>query len=318
MDIIKPSRLERGQTVGVIAPASPPRGDGALIPQWLDRIEALGFEVKQGEHLYDRYGYMAGFDTDRAADVNRMFADEEVDAIICLRSGYGSARTLPYLDYDLIRRNPKIIIGCSDLTALINAIHAKTGLVTFHGPEAEDELALRTYALAEFEKVVMRGLSGITLGSAPAAPLFDDGGERRDPLKRYVPGKARGRLIGGNMCTLVGLLGTPYEPDFNGKLLFLEDIGEDTYAQGRYLHQLWLAGKLQQLAGVAFGQFEEVEERVFTLHEVLAEWFIALRIPALYGLTIGHMDEQATVPLGCDAELDVDAGTLTLLEAAVV
>lgn len=314
MNIIKPGRLARGQTIGVIAPASPPRDDGAVIPQWLEGIRALGFRVKQGEHLYDRYGYMAGLDRDRAADVNAMFADDEVDAIICLRSGYGSARTLPYLNYDLIRNNPKLIIGFSDLTALINGIHARTGLVTFHGPEVEDQLVQTTYALAEFEKVAMWGESGIPLGSQP--PRDDDA--PGDGLIRYVPGKARGRLIGGNLPTLVGLLGTPYEPDFVGKVLFLESIGEDTYAQGRYLHQLWLAGKLQQVAGVAFGQFEETEERVFTLHEVLAEWCIQLHIPALYGLVIGHMDEQATVPLGCEAELDVDAGTLTLLEAAVV
>jgi muramoyltetrapeptide carboxypeptidase len=318
MDVIKPRRLSRGQTVGVIAPASPPRSDGAVIPQWLEQIRALGFHIKQGEHLYDRRGYMAGQDVDRAADINRMFGDDEVDGIICLRSGYGSARTLPYLDFDLIRNNPKIIIGFSDLTALINSIHARTGLVTFHGPEAEDQLVQTTYALAEFDKVVVQGESGIPLGAPPASELHLDGGSSGDSLVRYVAGKARGRLLGGNLPTLVGLLGTPYEPDFTGKLLFLESIGEDTYAQGRYLHQLWLAGKLRQVVGVAFGQFEEVEERVFTLHEVLSEWFIKLNIPELYGLEIGHMDEQATVPLGCEAELDVDAGTLTLLEAAVV
>jgi muramoyltetrapeptide carboxypeptidase len=165
----------------------------------------------------------------------------------------------------------------------------------------------------EFTKVVMAGQANITLGDLPAA---ENGRQRQ--LVKYVPGKARGRLLGGNLNTLIGLLGTPYEPDFRRKLLFLETYGRDTYVLGACLHHLWLAGKLQQVAGVVFGQIEECEEIGFTLHEVLAERFISLNIPALYGLMIGHMDEQATIPIGCEAELDVEAGTLTLLEAAVV
>lgn len=317
MNIIKPRKLEKGQTIGVVAPSSPPR-QAEQIDQWLARIEELGFGVKRGQHLYDRHGYLAGRDEDRAADVNRMFADDTVDAIICLRSGYGSARTLPYLDYELIRSNPKLIIGFSDLTALITAIHGKSGLITFHGPEAEDELILKPYALPEFTKVVMAGQANITLGDLPPAPSSTEAEQNRKQLIKYVPGTARGQLLGGNINTLVRLLGTPYEPDFRGKLLFLETYGQDTYALGGFLHHLWLAGKLQQVAGVIFGQFEECEEIGFTLHEVLAEWCIALHIPALYGLMIGHMAEQATIPIGCEAELDVGAGTLTLLEAAVI
>lgn len=317
MNIIKPRKLEKGQTIGVIAPSSPPR-EAIQIDQWLARIEELGFHIKAGQHLYDRHGYLAGRDADRAADVNRMFVDETVDAIICLRSGYGSARTLPYLDYELIRRNPKIIIGFSDLTALINTIHTQTGLVTFHGPEAEDELILKPYALPEFTKVVMAGQANITLGDLPSALTTSVEGQSPKQLVRYVPGRARGQLLGGNLNTLIGLLGTPYEPDFRGKLLFLETYGRDTYFLDTCLHHLWLAGKLQQVAGVVFGQFEEIEEIGFTLHEVLAERFISLNIPALYGLMIGHMDEQATIPIGCEAELDMEAGTLTLLEAAVI
>ena len=312
MNIIKPPRLEKQQTIGVIAPSSPPR-QREEIDRWLASLEALGFRVKRGKHLYDRHGYLAGSDQDRAADVNHAFADPEVDAIICLRSGYGSARTLPYLDYALMRKQPKIIIGFSDLTALINTIHHKTGLVTFHGPEAEDELILKPYALAEFMKVVMDGQANVTLGDLPASP---DGAPAKG-LTPYVGGKARGRLVGGNLNTVVRLIGTPYEPDFDGKLLVLETYGIDTYELGSSLNQLWLAGKLQQSAGVIFGQFEGCEEIGFTLHEVLAERLIQHNIPALYGLQIGHIDEQTTLPLGCEAELDVDRGTLTLLEPAV-
>lgn len=317
MKILKPRKLEKGQTIGVIAPSSPPR-QPEEIDRWLERIQELGFRVKQGKHLYDRHGYLAGLDEDRAADVNAMFGDDTVDAIICLRSGYGSARTLPYLDYELIRHNPKMIIGFSDLTALINVIHSKTGLVTFHGPEAEDQIISKPYALAEFTKVVIEGQSHVTLGDQPADQVASTTGDPLKQLIRYVPGKARGRLLGGNLNTIVGLLGTAYEPDFQGKLLVLETYGQDTYALGTYLHHLWLAGKLQQLAGVIFGQFEGCEDTGFPVHEVLAERFIEQKIPALYGLMIGHIEEQTTIPIGCEAELDVEAGTLTLVESAVL
>jgi muramoyltetrapeptide carboxypeptidase len=316
MKIIKPHRLERGQTIGVVAPSSPPR-ERAEIDVWLDRIRELGVRVKAGKHVYDRHGYLAGFDQDRAADVNAMFADDEVDAIFCLRSGYGSARTLQYLDFDLIRSHPKIIIGFSDLTALVNAIHVKTGLVTFHGPEAEDQIVLRPYSLAELNKVLVLGESNIRLGDLPTAELAPESIDYETELKRYVPGRARGRLQGGNLNTIVRLLGTPYEPDFRGKLLFLETYGQDTYALGDLMHHLLLAGKLQQVAGVIFGQFHDCEDTGFTKHEVLAEHLVALKIPALYGLMIGHMEQQTTLPIGCDAELDVDAGSLTLLGPAV-
>jgi muramoyltetrapeptide carboxypeptidase len=316
MEIIKPKRIRLGQTIGVIAPSSPPRKDEE-IADWLDRIRELGFRVKQGPHLHDRYGFLAGSDEDRAEDINRAFGDEQIDAIICLRSGMGSARTLPYLDFDLIRANPKVIVGFSDLTALINAIHARTGLVTFHGPEAEDQIVNHPYSLAEFQKVVMDGISNVQLATNPDRLDQDAVHPAQEVLVRYMPGKARGQLIGGNLPTLAALTGTPFEPDYHGKLLFLESFGEDTYKQCMYLNQLWLAGKLEQVSGVIFGQFLETEEILFTLHEVLAERFISLKIPAIYGLAIGHLDEQATIPIGCEAELDADAGTLTLLESAV-
>ena len=202
-EIIKPRRLQKGQTIGVIAPSSPPR-QAEQIDEWLGRIEQLGFRVKRGQHLYDRHGYLAGLDRDRAADINRMFADDTVDAIICLRSGYGSARTLPYLDYETIRNHPKLIIGFSDLTALINVIHAKTGLVTFHGPEAEDQIILQPYALAEFKKVVIEGQTNVTLGDLPAGYGSNTDTNHLKQLMRYVPGKARGRL---NSCSRGQLIG---------------------------------------------------------------------------------------------------------------
>ena len=311
MSIIKPNRLELGQTIGVVAPSSPPRAVTEIDP-WLERIRALGFRVKAGPHVYDRHGYLAGRDIDRASDINAMFADPAVDAIICLRSGYGSARTLRYLDFEMIRQHPKIIIGYSDLTALLNAIHLRTGLITFHGPEAEDQIIQQPYSLAEFQKVLMVGQPNSVIGALPM------GQPSLEPIQTYVSGKARGRLVGGNLNTIVALLGTLYEPDFRDALLFLETYGQDAYALGSMLHHLWLAGKLQQVTGVVFGQLQDCADAAFTKHEVLAEHVINLGIPAMYGLMIGHMEEQTTVPIGCEAELDADAGTLTLLESAVI
>ena len=164
----------------------------------------------------------------------------------------------------------------------------------------------------------MGAQTSITLGDLPTLDQRENSGEHEHTLLRYVSGKAQGRLIGGNLNTLVALLGTPFEPEFNNTVLFLETYGQDTYALGSMLQHLHLAGKLEQVSGVVFGQFIECEERGFTKHEVLAEHLVALNKPALYGLMMGHMEQQATLPIGCRVQLDVDAGTLTLLESAVI
>src|SRR3954454_22269169 len=208
MKSIKPQRLRKGQTIGVVAPASP-CNERVQIEFALETVESLGFHVKPGQHLYDRFGYLAGTDQDRAHDINQMFADDEVDAVMTLRGGYGSARILPYLDYSLIQSHPKVLTGFSDITAVLNAIHTKTGLVTFHGPEAE--MTYTPYALAEFQKVLMAADSHVTIGSPPVFRGSEGIVERDNRLRRLVPGTARGQLIGGNLTLLVDLLGTPFE-----------------------------------------------------------------------------------------------------------
>jgi muramoyltetrapeptide carboxypeptidase len=319
MKTIKPRQLEKNQTVGIVAPASPCNED-QQIHFAIEIVESLGFMVKEGKHLYDRHGYLAGRDQDRAMDINQMFADEEVDAIMTLRGGYGSARLLPYLDYDLIRRRPKVFTGYSDITALLNAIHIKTGLITFHGPEAETTYS--SYMLAEFKKVLVEPQAPITIGSPPTFEGGEGKAEKENRLTRITPGKAQGQLIGGNLTLMADLLGTPYEPDFRGKILFLEDIGTTTDEIDRHLSHLWLAGKLQQVSGIAFGKFEDIRylstwAKRFTLEEVLAERCQPLKVPTIAGLMFGHIDDQTTIPIGCEAELDVEAGALTLLEKAV-
>jgi muramoyltetrapeptide carboxypeptidase len=318
--VLKPKRLAPGQTIGVIAPSSPASEDDQIHAA-LEMLESLGFRVKTGAHLYRRYGYLAGSDAERAADLNDMFADPNVDAIVAFRGGYGASRLLPYLDYELIRRNPKLLMGYSDITALLNGIHAKTGLVTFHGPIADGNFT--PYTLAEFKKVLLNPQPPMAIGVPPASEVGEGVVERKNRLVRIAPGTARGPLIGGNLTLMAHLTGTPYQPDFRGKILFLEDVHEAIYALDRYLTQLWLAGLLQQVAGIVLGKFTDCTPNYgggwsLTLEQALADRCLPLGIPVLRGLMIGHIDEQTIVPVGCEAALDVEAGTLTLLEMPVM
>jgi muramoyltetrapeptide carboxypeptidase len=320
MPLVRPRRLAPGQTVGLIAPSSA-TNDPEDIRFAIDTLDSLGFRVVPGAHVFDRYGYLAGADADRAADLNALFADDDVDAIWCVRGGYGASRLLPMLDYARMRANPKPLIGYSDITALHMALHTQARLVSFHGPVAWR--AFTPYALGEMKRVLYEPASPVRLG---APPPFDAGEGRVDRVNRlttFVPGTARGPLIGGNLCLMAHLCGSPYAPDLRGAILFLEDVDEPYYRIDRFLTQLWLSGKLDGVAGIAFGKFTRcvpsptsVQNRV--LEDILAERCRALGVPSVSGLMIGHIDDQTTVPIGCLAELDADAKTLTLLEPGVV
>lgn len=303
----------------MVAPSAAPN-DPERIRFAIDTVESLGFKVKPGAHLFDRDGYLAGSDAARADDLNAMFADDGVDAIWCVRGGYGASRILPALDYALMRRKPKALIGYSDITALHMAIHLHAGLVTFHGPVAFR--AFTPYSLGELKRVLWTGETPVRLGGPPR---FDRAEGRLDWEHRVatlVPGKARGRLLGGNLCLMSHLCGTPYFPDLRGAILFLEDVEEPYYRIDRMLTQLWLAGALTGIAGVAFGKFTSCDSSQFflqnrPLEDILAERCRALGVPAISGIMVGHIEDQTTLPVGCLAELDADAGTLTLLEPGV-
>jgi len=314
----KPRRLEKGQTLGLIAPASNTWED-IEIHYAIDIVKSLGFKVKTGEHLFDRKAYLAGEDLARARDLNKMFADDEVDGIMVLRGGFGTPRILPYIDYDLVAKNPKVVVGYSDITALLTAIHMKTGLITFHGPIAKQNFT--PYTLAEFKKVLMEPQEMTEIGSPPPFEGGEGQAELRNRLRRVVPGKVRGQLIGGNLSLLTKLMGTPYEPDFTNRILVLEEVGEEPYRVDGMLTHLWLTGKLHNLAGVALGKFTDCRPTKpgpsRSLEEIFEERFEQLGIPTLHGLMVGHISNQTTFPLGIEAELDVDAGTLTMLESAV-
>ena len=320
---IFPKALKKGDTVALVRPASPSyEYESNEIAA--EAVAAMGFVPKVMPNAAKKTYYLAGGDADRAADVNAAFADPAVTGVWCISGGYGSSRILPYLDYQTIRKNPKPYIGFSDITATHNAIHRMTGLVTFHGPMAG---AQNEYALENLRRVVMNGETGKLAENATGEPGRRSGGERDTRIYKLAPGKGKGRLVGGNISVLAPLFGTPYEPPLAGRILFLEEVEEDPYRLDRWLTGFLLSGKLSTLAGVALGKFAGCRPGLYkpsfsglgtwTWQEVCADRFGKLGIPVVAGLSFGHVPENATLPIGAMAELDGDAGTLTLLEPAV-
>jgi len=311
----KPPRLRPGDTVGLINPAGVTyvRADLDVVTETL---QALGLSWKFGAHLTDRYGYLAGTDADRASDVNAMFADPAVNAIMAVRGGWGCNRLLHLLDYESIAQHPKILVGYSDITSLLVACQAKTGLVTFHGPVGTS--TWNQFSVGYFKRVLMEGsvecfqnprLSGDTLA------------QTRDRVHTITPGTARGVLIGGNLSILTAMLGSPYLPSWEGVILFLEDDGEHIYRVDRMLTQLRLAGVLGALAGFVFGKCTNCGPGEgygsLTLEDVFTDLIAPLRIPAFAGSMIGHIENKFTVPLGIEVEIDAGPGTVRMLESAV-
>src|SRR4051812_5788814 len=245
---VKPRRLAAGDTVTLVAPANATFNTVDLqIAR--ESLEALGFTVKVGAHLLDRHGYLAGDDKARADDINRAFADTSVAAVQAIRGGWGSARLLPHLDFDTIRRNPKVIIGYSDITALLLSMHAKTGLITFHGPIGMgrwDAYSLDYYRRLLFngERVTYTNKQGLSDRNALTQIEYR--------TQTITAGKARGRLVGGNLTVMTTILGSPYLPEWDNTILFTEDVGEEFYRIDRMLTQLKLAGVLGKMKGFVF------------------------------------------------------------------
>ena len=279
-----------------------------------ESLEAIGLLPVKGENFYKRRGYLAGTDEERAADINDFFADPTVKAIMGI-GGWGSARVLPHLDYELIRANPKAIIGISDVTALLVGIHAKTGLVTFHGPHPRI-----VYSADYFKRVLFEGEQ--VLFENPAEIKDDETVQTRERYATIRGGKARGRLIGGNLTVLAAIVGSEYLPDLDGAILFLEDVREQPYRVDRMITQLELAGHLDRLAGFVFGRCTDCDPgdgyASMTLEEILDDHIAPLGIPAYHGALIGHIRRQFMIPVGVEAEIDADAGTIRMLEPAVV
>lgn len=303
MEMVFPEGFHTGDLVGLAAPASPvAAGEEELCQK---RLEALGFQVQMGGTLKRREnvrGYLAGDARRRAEDLNRMFGDSKIKAVFCIRGGYGSSQLLEYLDYDAIRKNPKPLIGYSDITSLHCGIQKKCGLVTFHGPMVRPDFR---------EEKDREGLS-FTLKSLFAA--CGGGKEQpfenppKEPVLAIREGRARGRLLGGNLSVLVRLLGTPYCPDFADSILFLEDVGERLPRVDLCLTQLKLAGVLKQVRGILLGDFtdctnegyqEGLDSRTF-----LQEWEWPEGIPVVSNICSDHRRPMATLPLGAGCRIE--------------
>lgn len=314
--IIKPKRLSKGDTVGVIAPSS------GVTPEDFDKalrnLSDLGLKTKAGKYARARNGFLAGTDKERLEDLHQAFADAEIKAVWCVRGGYGAARFLPDLNFDLIKKNPKIFIGYSDITALHTAIYQNTGLVTFHGPVAASTYS--DYAKNHVADVLMNPTAPYKVELSP-----DNVAKESSLFKTQIitGGKCRGELVGGNLSLLTALAGTDFAlRDTKGKILFTEDVGEQPYRIDRMLTQLRQSIDLRQLAGIALGVFEDCNPKDAgtsqSLIEVLKDRLGDLGIPVIYGLSFGHIRDQFTIPIGIKAELDTEKATMTFLEAGVI
>jgi muramoyltetrapeptide carboxypeptidase len=312
MKPLKPPRLRRGDILGLIAPASTPLSE-SRVEGGVRYLEGLGYRVKLGRHVAARHGYFAGTDDQRADDLNRMLGDRHVRAIFALRGGYGTPRLLPHVDYAVVRRQPKILVGYSDLTALQLALFRRTGLVTFSGPMVSVEFACRPDPFTEEQ------FWRLLTASEPAGRLPHPAG--RPPVTR-CGGRAEGRLLGGNLSLLVSSLGTPYSPDYAGALLVLEEVHEHLHRLDRMLTQLRNAGVLARVAGLILGRFTQCrpsdpKQPYLSQTEIWAEAMRWVRVPTVERFPYGHVSTKLTLPLGVRARLDADEPALALLEAAV-
>ena len=291
-----------GARVALVAPGGP-LNDEDDARRAEANVRSFEWQPVRGMHALARDGYLAGRDGDRLADLNAAFTDESVDAVWCLRGGYGAMRLLDNVDYAALRRRPKPIIGFSDVTALHAAIGTRCEVVSFHGPTARAELT--SFSRASLDRAI-RGED--SCGVAAGARTLHEG-------------RARGRLVGGNLALLSALGGTPYEPDYSEAILVLEDVNEALYRIDRMLTQLRLAGRLAQCRGIVFGQFTDIPNAssqtavgARTLDDVLGDIVDVVQIPAIAGAPLGHVPDQWTIPLGAMAELDADSRTLRILE----
>jgi muramoyltetrapeptide carboxypeptidase len=307
--IIKPACLQPGDKVGIISPAS--AADPEKLKQAIRFLESLGLQVCLGQSLKKKRGYLAGTDQERLDDLHQMFADQEIKAVICARGGYGTGRIASAIDYGLIRENPKIFWGYSDITFLLNAIFQKTGLVTFHGPMLTSDVAnddVHPLTLQTFQQLFV-----------PQTLRFD---ESISPLETMVEGEASGPIVGGNLSLMVSMLGTEFDIDTKDKLLFIEEIDEEPYRVDRMLNQLKMAGKLEQAAGILVCDFNncgpDKEKDSLSLEEVLNDYIVPAGKPALRGFAIGHCSPNLAVPVGVTGRLSTYEKSFTVEQPGVI
>lgn len=315
-NIIKPKRLQKGDTIGLIAPGyavsteSLEKGKKALIK--------MGFVPYHTDRIIGNHGYFSNTDEERLADIHEMFANPKIDGILCARGGYGCTRIATKIDYNLIRNNPKVLIGFSDITVLHQAIYKETGLITFHGPVGSTLEG--DYSVTQLEQVVMYPKSKLKIRNAISTSK-----QKEDPVyEQYVitEGIAQGKLVGGNLSLIVALIGTPHEIDFTNKIVCIEDIEEAPYRIDRMLTQLCEGKTFSKAAGILFGVSKGCNSssnpKSFSLKEVLVDRLKPLNIPTVYGMSMGHVPDNFTFPIGIEAKLNTPKMTLKLMEKAVI
>jgi muramoyltetrapeptide carboxypeptidase len=313
MKIIKPQRLKKGSLIGIISPASSP-DDLSTVENGANYLEKLGYRVEVGKNVGQNFGYLAGTDQQRIDDIHYMFRKKDVKAIFCARGGYGTPRLLDKIDYSLIKRNPKILVGYSDITALQMAIMKKTGLVTFAGPMLSMDFQ---NDISEFtEEMFWKILTSNKKFGRVSQP--DD-----EKIFELHKGQARGRIMGGNLSVFTSLVGTHYFPDLKDKILLLEEIGEMPYRIDRLLNQLRLNKAFARIKGVILGAFIDCNEhdplkKTLSLGEVISEYLEGTNMPVVYNFKHGHIKNNITVPFGIVAKINTTKNIIEYTEAAVV
>jgi len=297
---VKPPRLKPGDTIGIVAPAGP--FDPEKFMKGKTAIESMGFRTFFDEGIFQKHGFLAGTDMQRADQVNRLFADPYVQAIVCARGGYGSMRILSLLDFETIQTHPKIFLGFSDISAILSVLCDRCGLVTFHGPVVTTLANATEKTLTALRTALT---SPIELELVPENVMV------------IKPGECSGILAGGNLTTLCHLVGTPYAPNFKGKILFFEDVGEMPYRIDRMLTQMKLAGCFNEITGLIIGAFKECGQ-LNEIVEIFNNIFDDADIPILGGFDMGHGEHNLTIPMGLGATLDTDKKRLLFHESATV
>ena len=308
--MIKPARLKIGDTIGVLSPASPV--NSKKLKRGVQKLKKLGFKVVLAKNILAKRGFLAGEDKIRANAINKMFGNKKIDAIISARGGYGTLRILNLLNYNLIKKNPKILMGFSDITALHLAVYKKCKMVTFHGPMVGSDFSrLTSYNKSYLLKAVSQ--------TEPIGKIQNS--KRIGKWKVISPGKASGKILGGNLTLLCRLLGTPFQPDFRDKILFLEDIDSEPYQIDSLLAQLQLAGILDRVKGVVIGEFynfgRKKSSSVSTSGWVFEDYFKKRPYPVIYPVSCGHGKDKITIPLGVKATIDTHKKIFSIDEAGV-
>jgi muramoyltetrapeptide carboxypeptidase len=311
---IVPKGLKKGDLIGLVTPGGPI--EKKQLEETVQKLENLGFRTYYQDSVLSAYGYFAGRDQERAGELMHMFTNPEVDGIWCVRGGYGSIRTLNFLDYEKIVQNPKVFIGYSDITALHTSIYTQTGLVTYHGPLGISDF--NEFSLKSIEKVILNP------GKSYRIPYErEDNTDENPEFDRYTitGGKAEGELIGGNISVLDSIIGSKFEPDFENRIVYLEEIEEKTYRVDKMLFHLLEATNLKKAAGIVMGVMGDCninDEPRLTLKEALRDLLEPLGIPVSYGLSFGHIKKMVTIPNGIRARMNADRNRLKILEKTVV